>query len=90
MLQRMRSDLPKILFCICATAVQAGCTASPPAPTLPAGSPAHGTFAGVLTWHNDPARTGQNRSETLLTPALVNRKHFGKLFSLYDVVGRSR
>lgn len=43
-------------------------------------------FAGVLTWQDDAARTGQNRAETVLTPALVNRKHFGKLFS-YRVDG---
>lgn len=76
-----------ICAAICATGVQAGCTASSPAPTLPAGNAAHGAFNGVLTWHNDPARTGQNRDETLLVPALVNRKHFGKLFS-YRVDGQ--
>ena len=31
----------------------------------------------VLTWHNDVARTGQNLSEAILTPALVNSKNFG-------------
>lgn len=33
----------------------------------------------VLTWHNDNARTGQNLSESILTPALVNWKNFGLL-----------
>jgi len=33
----------------------------------------------VLTWHNDNARTGQNLSESILTPAQVNSKNFGLL-----------
>jgi hypothetical protein len=33
----------------------------------------------VLTYHNDNNRTGQNLSETLLTPATVNQAHFGKI-----------
>lgn len=46
------------------------------------------SFPGVLTWHNDNARTGQNQQETILTPANVNAKHFGKLFS-YAVKGQA-
>ncbi|MBV9767898.1 MAG: PQQ-binding-like beta-propeller repeat protein, partial [Acidobacteriaceae bacterium] len=34
----------------------------------------------VVTWHNDVARTGQNLRESVLTPANVNAKTFGKLF----------
>jgi hypothetical protein len=37
-------------------------------------------FQGVLTFHNDNARTGQNVAETALTPANVNSSDFGKLF----------
>jgi hypothetical protein len=36
----------------------------------------------VLTWHNDNARTGQNLSETILTPANLTPATFGKLYSL--------
>ena len=36
----------------------------------------------VLTYHNDLARTGQNLSETQLTPATVSSEQFGPLFRL--------
>jgi hypothetical protein len=36
----------------------------------------------VTTYHYDNSRTGQNTSETLLTPSNVNATQFGKVFSL--------
>jgi hypothetical protein len=39
------------------------------------------TLSGMLTYHNDAARTGQNQQETLLAPANVNAAGFGRLFS---------
>ena len=43
-------------------------------------------LTGVLTYHNDNARTGRNLQERLLTPANVRTATFGKLFS-YSVDG---
>lgn len=36
----------------------------------------------VLTYHNDNARTGQNLTETILTPGAVQSSSFGKLFAV--------
>ena len=38
-------------------------------------------FAGVFTYHNDAARTGQNLEEYALTATTVNSATFGKLWS---------
>ncbi len=43
-------------------------------------SPSFGQTS-VLTQHYDNARTGQNTTETILTPANVNSTQFGKLFT---------
>jgi hypothetical protein len=40
--------------------------------------PVEGQFRGVLTWHNDNARTGQNLAEVKLKPSNVNATNFGK------------
>ena len=48
---------------------------------------AQATIPSVVTYHNDPQRTGQNLEEKILTLANVNPTQFGKLFS-YPVDGQ--
>src|SRR5580704_14221784 len=47
---------------------------------LAACAPASAT--DVLTHHNDAGRTGAVLDETVLSPATLKTRHFGKLFSL--------
>jgi hypothetical protein len=56
------------------------CSSSPP-PSQPSPPPPPTTTGtNVTTYHNDNARTGQNLSETILTPSNLNSSSFGKLF----------
>jgi hypothetical protein len=64
------------LFTACSTSA-----ALPVRPPLPTVSPSANSLVSVLTYHNDNARTGQNRGEMLLTTTNVNKAQFGKLFS---------
>jgi len=67
--------------------ISAGCSGSSNDSTSPSPSPTPGTTsAGVFTYRNDNARTGQNLQETILTPTNVNSTKFGKLLS-YPVDG---
>jgi hypothetical protein len=45
-------------------------------------TPNPGGFTGVLTYHNDVMRTGENRNETILSPSNVNPSSFGEQFSI--------
>lgn len=71
-------------FLICA-AITAASQKTAFAQASPKASPPAG-FQGVLTYHNDNPRTGQNLLETTLTPGTVNSSTFGKLIS-YPVDG---
>jgi outer membrane protein assembly factor BamB len=56
------------------------CNGNSPAKQSAPPPPPGTTGTNVTTYHNDNARTGQNLSETILTPSNVNSSSFGKLF----------
>ncbi len=57
------------------------CNGSSPVKQAPPPPPPPGTNGtNVTTYHNDNARSGQNLTETILTPSNVNSSRFGKLF----------
>jgi outer membrane protein assembly factor BamB len=78
-----RLNVTRRLVAILGIAAFGACSGPPllsqPAP-VPQHSPAN-RFGGVLTWHDDLARTGQNRDEIVLTPANVRPGSFGKRFA---------
>jgi len=83
---RSRSELARsgLFVCLGALYCMFGCNLSSngPAPS-PSPTPSPGfSYAGVLSQHNDNSRTGQYLGETTLTPANVNVRQFGKLFSV--------
>jgi hypothetical protein len=72
---------------VCGCVACNGSGSSGPASSIPAPTPAPTHAADVLTWHNDPARTGQYLVEAMLTPASVNATAFGRK-GLWPVDGR--
>jgi hypothetical protein len=64
---------------IVASLVLTGCGSGGSQPGVTVANPAPPATTDVLTYHDDVARTGQNLTETTLTPANVNSSTFGKL-----------
>jgi hypothetical protein len=67
-----------LLTCIAGACLMRGFAAAQTSPPQAIGMQ---VFQGVLTYHNDSQRTGQNLSEQILAPANINSGAFGKLFS---------
>ena len=63
------------------------CNSNSPAKQSSPPPPPGANGIDVTTYHNDNARSGQNLTETILTPSNVNSSNFGKLFVI-SVDGR--
>jgi hypothetical protein len=88
----MRSVLKVLIPCVLIGFFFVGCHSSSssmqsPSPPGPSNPPASSGSTDIVTYHNDNARTGQNLSETTLTPANVNATSFGKL-AVFSVDGK--
>jgi len=85
----LRTDLQKrprkfflcLLLLSTLTVIASGYANSKPSKSN-APDPSRSARVSVLTYHNDNFRTGLNSNETILTPANVNPKQFGKIGTL--------
>ncbi len=80
----MRHFASAVLVCITLGLLLASCSKSgsntgSTSTSTGSGGTAAATGSDVVTYHNDNTRTGQNLTETVLTPSNVNSSSFGKL-----------